>query len=122
MLAKHCILLMSIPDGNFSIVGDHFLSHVFFLYSFILFHQIKYSIKCFNFFFLGNHFTKAVKKQEPLDNEADLYSSQNDTASPRKRKPALLFSESPSPRKREAKTAATKIRDVVPSPTKRKIL
>jgi len=70
----------------------------------------------------GNHFTKAVKKQEPLDNVVDSSSSQSDTASPRKRKPATLFSESPSPRKRKNKTAATKMRDAVSSPTKRKIL
>ena len=75
--------------------------------------------------FLGNHFTKAVKKQEPLDNAVDSSSSRGDSASPRasprKRRPAS-YSESPSPRKRKNKTAATKMRDAVSSPTRRKIL
>ena len=76
----------------------------------------------FYFLFLENHFTKAVKKQEPMDNAAASSSSQGDTASPRRRKPALLISQSPSPRKRKHKTAATKMRDAVSSPAKRKIL
>jgi len=69
-----------------------------------------------------NHFTKAVKRQEPMENAAESSSSQGDRASPRKRKPALLISVSPSPRKRKHKTAATKMRDAVSSPAKRKIL
>ncbi|XP_078382190.1 LOW QUALITY PROTEIN: TATA box-binding protein-associated factor RNA polymerase I subunit A-like [Oculina patagonica] len=60
----------------------------------------------------GNHFTKAVRKQESNDSEVESSSCQSDTASPRKRKATTFSSKSLSTRNRKNK-AVTKMRETV---------
>jgi len=57
----------------------------------------------------GNPFTKAVRSQEKQDGEVQSCSPKSDTASPRKRKAASVYSELLSPLKRKAVHSTRKI-------------
>ena len=83
--------------------------------------NLKYFCHVTVIYFLGNPFTKDVRRQETQDSDIESCSAKSATASPRKRKAAwMVSSDSPSSRKRKV-SHASREHGAGSSSTKRKI-